>query len=330
MAHDFYDEIIEQMHNVMQNMAIKKLAFRILLPLVAGAILNVSSWAASVGPSGYTNAFTTQPVVADWSTVTFAGAAADATTAAQIDTNVATLAAGAITNQLNASNASPPNATATAVWCTNGYVQTRPTGVRLSVLMATLVNNTGTNANTLHVSYNYVTNRAALVAEEVQGLRVYYSLTGATNTWMPIAALSQTDQGTLNADVTLGSVWNNGSTLYLLWADDNGSGSPDDANDIGNFFASAFFLNVPVTVVLVAPTNGQTLVQGATLTLSATNTGAVTNMDFYLDGVLTNTTRSRPSITTWLRAPSSPDRTPLMRWERPTGCGPTPARTRSR
>ena len=38
MAHDFYDEIIEQMHNVMQNMAIKKLAFRILLPLVAGAI----------------------------------------------------------------------------------------------------------------------------------------------------------------------------------------------------------------------------------------------------------------------------------------------------
>ena len=94
MAHDFYDEIIEQMHNVMQNMAIKKLAFRILLPLVAGAILNVSSWAASVGPSGYTNAFTTQPVVADWSTVTFAGAAADATTAAQIDTNVATLAAG--------------------------------------------------------------------------------------------------------------------------------------------------------------------------------------------------------------------------------------------
>ena len=265
-----------------------------LFALTAAIAVVTTVRAASVGPAGYTNDFSTQPVAADWSTATFAGAAGDATTAVQVDTNVATLVATAITGQLNASNASPPNAFATAVWCTSGYVQTRPTGVRLTILMATLVNNSGTNANALHVNYNYVTNRANLVAEEVRGQRVYYSQTGAANSWTLIPALTQTAAGTLSAEVVLGSVWNNGSTLYLLWADDNGSGSPDDANDIGNFFASAYVANVAVTVSLVAPTNGATFAQGANVTLSATNTGTVTNMGFYVDNALVNNATTVP------------------------------------
>ena len=32
--------------------------------------------------------------------------------------------------------------------------------------------------------------------------------------------------------------WTVGSTLYVLWADDNGSGTPDNANQIDNFAVS--------------------------------------------------------------------------------------------
>src|SRR6185436_1613774 len=107
---------------------------------------------ATILSGGYTNNFAVQPLAADWSTIAIAGVASDTTTSAQVGTNIAVLTAGAITNQLAASNASPPVAVTRAVWVTNGYVQTRPTGNRITVLMASFVNGTGSNVGTLNIS----------------------------------------------------------------------------------------------------------------------------------------------------------------------------------
>src|SRR5438093_2692758 len=115
--------------------------------------------AASVGPSGYSTDFSTRPVVADWSTRSItggAGGAADSTNAFMVDTNVAAIAASAVTNQvLNFDPTNPPAANALASWTSAGgaYLMTRPTGVRMTLLMATLVNNTGSNVDTINISY---------------------------------------------------------------------------------------------------------------------------------------------------------------------------------
>ena len=140
-------------------MPIKKLGLRLLLPLAVAAALNASSWAASVGASGYTNAFSTQPAAADWSTATVTGGAADVTTAAGLDAAVAALTAAGITTQVAADAVNPPGAQGLATWCSSGlYLQTRPTSVKCAVLMATLVNNTGASANDVTISYVFGTN----------------------------------------------------------------------------------------------------------------------------------------------------------------------------
>jgi hypothetical protein len=48
-------------------------------------------------------------------------------------------------------------------------------------LRATLVNNTGSNANALDISYDFT--NTTTVAEQVRGYRVYCSLSGAAGSW---------------------------------------------------------------------------------------------------------------------------------------------------
>ena len=64
--------------------------------------------AASVGPSGYANDFSTQPSAADWSFLNVAGAGTDITTAAGMDAAVELLTAGGITSQAVADTGNPP------------------------------------------------------------------------------------------------------------------------------------------------------------------------------------------------------------------------------
>src|SRR3954451_20486618 len=56
--------------------------------------------AASVGPSGYTNAFGTQPAVADWSTLSIGSSAANITTAAGLDAAVTNVLASSVNAQV--------------------------------------------------------------------------------------------------------------------------------------------------------------------------------------------------------------------------------------
>ena len=162
--------------------------------LVILICLATGAEASSVGPTGYTNAFIAVPSPADWSTANIAGASGDVTTDTALDAAVQLLAAGGITTQIATDTGNPPAATALATWSSTGqYLQTRPTGVKMAVLMATLVNSTGTNANAIDLKYDFT--NATTVAEEIRGHRVYYSLSGAAGTWENIPALNSPPAG---------------------------------------------------------------------------------------------------------------------------------------
>src|SRR5207249_5244091 len=113
---------------------------------------------------------------------------------------------------------------ATATWCSTGFfLQTRPTSVRYTFLMCTLVNNIGVNASGVTISYDFA--KVAVAAEDIEGHRAFYSLTGAAGSWILIPEFTSATPGRLTA--TLNVNWTSGGTLYVLWADDNGTPSPD-------------------------------------------------------------------------------------------------------
>jgi hypothetical protein len=206
--------------------------FRLLILLLAGAH---SAHAASVNTSGYTNAFGSQPTTADWSSLSIGSAAGTITAPAGLDSAVQAVVASSIVNQLGADATPPPAATAMATWSSSGfYLQTRPTGNDATLLMCTLVNNLGVNAIGANIRYDFT--RGA-TAEDINGHRAYYSLTGAAGSWVLIPEFASANSGTLTAALNI--TWINGGTLYLLWADDNGPPGPDDGNQIDNFSVTA-------------------------------------------------------------------------------------------
>ncbi len=253
--------------------------YRTWVALTATACLTTSSWAASLGPSGYFTDFSTQPAAADWSTVTVAGAAGDVTSAAGLDAAVQLLNPSSITTQPVADPGTPPPAGNQARWSSAGlYLQTRPTGVKMNVLMLTLVNNTVTNADTVNISYDFASSDA--VTEEVPGHRGYYSLTGAANSWTNLPAFNSPPDGHVSTSLSLN--WNSGAKLYILWADDNGSGSPDTSLTIDNVSVGIYGTLAPLSISLTAPTNGASL-QGCAITASASVSRTPTNVTYYLD-----------------------------------------------
>ena len=251
--------------------------------------LAISAKAASVGPNGYTNSFSTRPAAADFSTYGgIPGASGDITTAAALDAYVQNVAASDINAQVtDSSPADPPAKLGPAQWTSggSGYLVTRPTGNRAAVLMASLVNNTGTNCNLLH--FNYQLTVGYSVTEEVPGQRLYYSFSTASNTWTSLPAVSGLNaSGPISTDVPLNQLWNNGSALYLLWVDDNAADSTESAYEIDNFFASAYYTNVPFTAGLTAPANGQHFGLGTVISASVAVTGSPTNVSYFVDGSL--------------------------------------------
>ncbi len=229
-------------------------AFAWLPALLAGGCLVTGVQAASIG-GGYTNDFSTQPAAADWSHFSIAGGAGDVTTAAGIDNEMLTIAAGSITAQTLLDAGDPPAFNASATWSSTGfYLQTRPTGNRATLLMCMLVNNLGGAAGAVRISYDFTA--AAPAGDEISGHNTYYSLTGAAGSWVLIPDLSFASvSGRLTANLSLN--WPAGGTLYLLWADDNSSPSPDTANQIDNFSAL-----VPVETPVAITSQPQSLTVG--------------------------------------------------------------------
>lgn len=261
--------------------------------VVTLAYLAPRAGAAVVGPAGYTNDFSTRPAAADFSTSSggIAGGSADITTAAALDAYVQNVAAGSITTQVTDSSANSPNdppiRLASAQWTSGGsaYLVTRPTGNRATILMATLVNNTGTNCNVLHLNYQLTV--GASYAEDVPGQRLYYSFSTASNNWKTVPAVSGLNASTLvSADVLLSQIWTNGSPLYLLWADDNSANSTESAYEADNFFVLGYYTNLPLSITLTTPADGQQFVSGDGISASVALSGSPTNVSYYVDGNL--------------------------------------------
>src|ERR1041385_8359666 len=223
----------------LKNMKTLRSYFVWLAVLIAAGCFASGVKAASVGSGGYTNAFGVIPPVADWPFLSVTGASGDATDNAGIDATVQAVAASAINAAVVADAGNPPAFNANAFWSSTGfYLQTRPTGNKATLLMCTLVNGLGSAASSVNIQYNLTS--TASVAEEVPAHLVYYSLSGAANSWIPVSALTVANptccySTNLNVNVTLASNWNAGATMYLVFADDNGSGSPDIAYQIDNF-----------------------------------------------------------------------------------------------
>ena len=205
----------------------------------------VKPHAASVGPNGYSADFSSRPAAADWSTRSITGTTGGIATPAALDAAVQGLAASSIASQLAAASADPPAANRSATWSSPSQaVQTRPTSVGATLLMCRLVNNLGIDAIGASVSYDF--KQLAVTPEQVEGHRAYYSLTGAAGSWTVIPEFCSATPGRLSANLNL--TWTDGATLYLLWADDNGSPSAETVNQIDNVSVTA----IPARLVQAA------------------------------------------------------------------------------
>ena len=268
---------------------------KILLAAIAIAFLTLNSRGAAVGPSGYSEDFTLRPVPADWSTRSIsggAGGAVDSITSLQVDTNIAVIAASSITNQVVSFDpTNPPAASALASWTSGGggYLQTRPTGNRISLLLARLVNNTGSNVDTISIHYRLTLAEAA--TEQIRGQRVYYSFTGSPGSWANLAAPAASGP----VDGIINAIWFAGTPLHILIADDNGSGTPDESCQIDDFSVTTAGGNLATTAIYFAsPTNNQSIVEGASFAPITITNGTITTADFYLDGNLVGSDVTSP------------------------------------
>src|SRR5437773_1078593 len=117
----------------------RRSCFSILLSLFAAlSLLPAHATAASVGPAGYTNDFSTQPPATDWATFSRLGGSID-TYDMDADVNANITAAG-VTSQTVSNAVDPAVFTQLATWSSIGhYVQTRPSSVRYTALMGKFV-----------------------------------------------------------------------------------------------------------------------------------------------------------------------------------------------
>jgi hypothetical protein len=201
----------------------------------------------SVGASGSGPlTFDTQPSVDQWSTLAVAGAAGDVATDADLDSAMAVIDASSINTALTTQPGS--GTSGTAYWRSGDQkLGTQPTGVAMTLLMATLKNTSGSAQDSLKVSYTMGL-ASVTPAEAIKGHRVYWSKTGAAGTWTAAGDFLLTAPGTQTVNFDLTSLaWANGESLYVVWADDNGS-NPDGDYTIDNVSFA------PPSVILPIPT----------------------------------------------------------------------------
>jgi hypothetical protein len=229
----------------------------------------------SVGPAGYINGFETQPAT-DWATLSIAGAPTDTYNPdAVVNASVSAISVAART-AFDAGN--PPVANANAVWSSAGlYLQTRPTANLATVLMGRFLNNTGTNATQIALSYLFTIAASGATEEIGMGTRVYFSLTGQANSWINVPALNTTDStaGSFTQSASVSLNWTNGGSLFLLWFDDNSSDGTDSANQFDNF-ALRVTSGTPTNFfcLVSAPSHGATLLSGTSVTAAALTANA--------------------------------------------------------
>jgi len=273
---------------------------RLLFTLTALASLAGISQAQISVPAGGAGPFdfATQPTdINQWATLSLAGAGNTYLTLAPFETAVKGTAASAINQALGSSTTVPPSANAIARW--NGalfVLQTRPTGNAVTLLKATLRNDTGGNVSALAITYDFAVQSPITV--ELPGQYVYWSTTGSANSWTKIDIFSgHENSGTYTATLPLGS-WGAGEPLYVMWADDNGDGQTDPSYTIDNI---SFVPTSGNNVTVSSPVNGASFAQGSPITVSATAVmpNPVTSVSWFDNGTLIGSDTSSPYSITW-------------------------------
>jgi len=227
-----------------------------------------------VGPAGYTNDFKIQPPATDWATFARPGAPNDVY---DMDTDVnANITAAAVNTQTAPVAADPPATATLATWSSTGfYLQTRPKSIRYIALVGKFVNNTGTNATQIAISYQYTIAAGGTPEDSGKGTRVYYSVTGLINSWTNLPSFNHipTVNVTTVLSTNLALNWSNGASLFILWADDNSKEVGDDAaNQIDNFslqVTAGQLVVTNLTLSLNTPMNQATFVSGTSLTTTS-------------------------------------------------------------
>jgi hypothetical protein len=242
---------------------------RLLLTLTATlACLAVQAQISVPAGGSAVQTFDTQPAATEWSQGSVAGGNGDITTAAALDTGVNTdVSAGALGAQLLSSPGSPPTLNAAGQWASAGlYIMSRPTGDRYTVIMATLRNDTPNPATSVKIEYDLKVE--APVTEQILGHRVYVSTTGAAGSWVNVPGFNDDrTTGHKLASVSLSATpWAANGLLYVIWVDDNGSGSPDDALEIDNAKFTIPPTGVPPSITTQPVTT--TVLEGQVATLS--------------------------------------------------------------
>lgn len=233
--------------------------------------------------------FNTRPLAADWSTRSIPGSGGTAgtslTTAAAADAAVQTNAASSITAQLIEVAALAPTGNGLAQWSSGGrYILTRATGNSHTLLMVSLTNTTASVVGSPTVSYDFaMPNALAGEDAELAGHRVYYSFSGAADSWTHLPELTSATPTPVagQIQVTLNNFnWPANSALYILWLDDNGGPGGDGSFSIDNFIIG----NITPPVITQQPANTTNLVS-RTVSLSATATGIGIQYQWHKVGV---------------------------------------------
>lgn len=273
----------------------------LLLLTMTAVCLPTARAAISVGAGGSgVLAFNTAPAATEFSTGVLNGDGTTFANTTALDAGVQTVSAANIVRTLPTSATQPPSTFSGGFrYNTAGlFIQSRPTtdGTNAAnVMLATLQNDSGAPITAITVSYTFGINNS--VAGELPGFRVYYSLSGAAGTWTLIPALSDSEvAGTQSSGAIAIGSWASGSTMYLLWADDNANGVTDPSYTIDDFSVTIGGGSVPLSVNLTSPTNGTLVVAPANVIVSATSGGTTpaTSVSFYTNNVLFFTDTTAP------------------------------------
>ena len=192
--------------------------------------------------------FTSAPEVAEFATAAFGGAAnGTADTIDAMTAKIQLLDQTTFSQALASVAGLPPGAGGVARHATDGgYLITRPTGTEGDIIIAHLRNDSGLARPAISIIYDLAVEAA--VVEESPGHLVFYSTTGTVGSWVAAPTDGLAGRKTNNLDFSASS-WAIGAELYVLFFDDNGSGSPDSANQIDNFVVKFPASGIPPSIV---------------------------------------------------------------------------------
>jgi Big-like domain-containing protein len=256
----------------------------VAMGLIYSAQGQISVLSSGAGPL----IFDTRPTVAEgWSTTSVGDNAANITTVAQFQTAVQLLNAANITTQVGTSGSDNPfNPDPLARHNTLRFrLQSKPTGVDFTVLMATLRNDTLSDVTSFDVSYLHAVDPAGAETPTpaLNGWYGYYSTTGAPGSWQPIPAFTGVNANA-SLTATISAHWSPGLNFYIIWADDNGGGT-EGGYTLDDFTISNVITEtLPVSIAITSPTNTQQIVQGVTVNVTTTSSGPIQTVDFRVDG----------------------------------------------